>query len=195
MHLSASFLQSDVDKNIILNFYRCVPDFVCKIVSSTGVLFFYVESFSINELLLFFKLHYNVKYLIDFTVSEYPMLSVPFRFCYIVRDISKGTRYKNFIIFAQSAEVNKSSSMTFTSLNWLEREMFDLFGVFFTAHPDLRRILSDYGFKGYPLRKDFPLSGYFEVRYDPALQRVITEEVELAQEYRLFDFLSPWYKG
>ena len=80
----------------------------------------------------------------------------------------------------------------FPAANWFEREAYDLYGILFSGHPDLRRILTDYGFEGYPLRKDFPLTGYVEVRYDDAQKRVVYEPVKLHQEFRNFDFLSPW---
>ena len=85
-----------------------------------------------------------------------------------------------------------SVSKVFSSADWWEREIWDLFGIFFSGHPDLRRILTDYGFDGHPLRKDFPLTGYVEVRYDDAQKRVVYEPVKLTQEYRDFDFESPW---
>ena len=80
----------------------------------------------------------------------------------------------------------------FSSANWLEREVWDLFGIAFSGHPDLRRILTDYGFEGHPLRKDFPLTGHVEVRYDEDQKRVVYEPVKLTQEFRDFDFMSPW---
>ena len=80
----------------------------------------------------------------------------------------------------------------YPAANWFEREAYDLFGILFEGHPDLRRLLTDYGFEGYPLRKDFPLSGYVEVRYDPQLQRVVYDPVKLSQDFRSFENLSPW---
>ncbi len=85
-----------------------------------------------------------------------------------------------------------SAIAVFPAANWFEREAYDMYGILFSGHPDLRRILTDYGFQGYPLRKDFPLTGYVEVRYDDAQKRVVYEPVKLTQEFRSFDFMSPW---
>ena len=92
----------------------------------------------------------------------------------------------------KEGQIVPSITKLFPAANWFEREVFDMFGIMFTGHPDMRRILTDYGFRGHPLRKDFPTSGYTEVRYDDAEKRVVYEPVKLVQEYRNFDFMSPW---
>jgi NADH-quinone oxidoreductase subunit C len=93
---------------------------------------------------------------------------------------------------ADETQPIETSSNIWPAANWFERETYDMYGVLFSGHPDLRRMLTDYGFDGHPLRKDFPMTGYVEVRYDDALKRVVNEPVKLSQEYRSFDFLSPW---
>jgi NADH:ubiquinone oxidoreductase subunit C len=102
----------------------------------------------------------------------------------------------DLLLRSTGSEFDLFDSLTYTHSTavWLEREMWDLFGVLFVNHPDLRRILTDYGFQGFPFRRDFPLSGYSEVRYDAGLQRVVLEPIELTQEYRWFDFTTPWAK-
>ena len=100
-----------------------------------------------------------------------------------------------FMLIAFSILSPESVTSIFKAANWGEREAWDLYGVFFSNHPDLRRILTDYGFEGHPLRKDFPLSGYVEVRYDETQRRVVCEPLELSQEFRSFDFASPWDQG
>lgn len=101
--------------------------------------------------------------------------------------------FRLFIKTHTSAYVN-SICRIYASSNWIERECWDMFGIFFIDHPDLRRILTDYGFEGFPLRKDFPLTGYIEVRYDDEKANIVYEPLELSQEYRLFNFTSPWEK-
>lgn len=129
--------------------------------------------------------------LVDITAADYP--ERPARFDVVWHLLSM---YKNRRIRLK-AEVDEDTlvpSLTgiFPCASWLERETFDMFGILFKGHPDLRRILTDYGFRGHPMRKDFPTTGYVEVRYDEIAQRVVYEPVSLTQEYRQFDFLSPW---
>lgn len=104
------------------------------------------------------------------------------------------TRNRRIRVRVETDEDTPVPSVTpvYPNADWYEREAFDMYGVFFSGHPDLRRILTDYGFHGYPLRKDFPMTGYVEVRWDEALKRVVYEPVQLPQEFRAFDFLSPW---
>lgn len=133
----------------------------------------------------------NCYSLMDILAIDYPDKLARFEIQYVLVSFLYNTRV--FVKTVVSAdEAVDSVSNLFPSASWLEREVWDLFGVFFLNHLDLRRILTDYGFEGYPLRKDFPLSGFTEVRYDEALKRIVIEPIELTQSYRSFDFLNPW---
>ena len=131
------------------------------------------------------------KQLIDITAVDYPGREKRFKVVYLLLSHENNLR---IIINVHIDErvIVPSIAKIFPSANWMEREVFDMYGVSFKGHPDLRRILTDYGFEGYPLRKDFPLTGHTEVRYSEAKKKVISEPVKLDQEYRDFDFESPW---
>jgi NADH-quinone oxidoreductase subunit C len=137
----------------------------------------------------------NAKYrfiqLIDLCGVDYPDRKERFEVVYHLLSPSKNARVRVKIGTDEDTPVPSVVSVH-PSADWFEREAFDMYGIFFEGHPDLRRILTDYGFHGHPLRKDFPMTGYVEVRWDEALKRVIYEPVKLPAEYRSFDFLSPW---
>jgi NADH-quinone oxidoreductase subunit C len=129
--------------------------------------------------------------LIDICGVDWPQRPRRFDVVYHLLSLTENARIR---IKAQLGEGETIASVAalHPSANWFERETFDMFGIVFTDHPDMRRILTDYGFSGYPLRKDFPLTGYVEVRYDDELKRVVYQPVQLVQEFRDFDFMSPW---
>lgn len=129
--------------------------------------------------------------LVDLCGSDYPNDAERFEVVYHMLSMRLNQRIR---IKVRTDEVTPvpSAVSVFPVANWYERETFDMYGVIFSDHPDLRRILTDYGFEGYPLRKDFPTTGYVEVRYDDTVKRVVYEPVQLRQEFRNFDFLSPW---
>jgi NADH-quinone oxidoreductase subunit C len=128
---------------------------------------------------------------IDLTAADYPEREKRFEVVYHLLSPYKNTRIRVKCAAAES-DVVPSTIGVFPAANWFEREVFDLYGIMFSGHPDLRRILTDYGFQGHPLRKDFPTTGYVEVRYDDDAKRVVYEPVKLVQEFRQFDYLSPW---
>ena len=141
------------------------------------------------------KLHSNslvpFDQLIDITAIDYPDSIPRFEVVYIL--LSSVSKKRLIVkIRVNEGDLVKSSTGIFKSANWSEREIWDMFGIFFSGHPDLRRLLTDYGFEGHPLRKDFPLTGRVQVKYDTEQSRVVYEPVNLIQEYRDFDFLSPW---
>ena len=129
--------------------------------------------------------------LIDITAVDYPERVARFDVVYHFLSMHRNQRIRVKVAVRED-EMVPSIVALHPSANWEEREVFDMFGIPFSGHPDLRRILTDYGFRGHPLRKDFPTTGYVEVRYDEVQKRVVYEPVKLVQEYRQFDFMSPW---
>ena len=129
--------------------------------------------------------------LVDITAVDYPEREARFDVVYHFLSMYQNQRIR-LKLAAREEDTVASITGIHPSANWFEREAFDMFGIMFSGHPDLRRILTDYGFRGYPLRKDFPTTGYVEVRYDEVAKRVVYEPVKLVQEYRLYDFMSPW---
>ena len=145
------------------------------------------------DIVQFLKSNENCKFkqLIDIAGVDYPENEKRFELVYLLLSHENNTRIKILIKF-QINQVINSLTKIFPSANWMEREVFDMYGIKFKNHPDLRRILTDYGFKGHPLRKDFPLTGFNEVRYSEKEKKVVYEPVKLEQNYRNFDFESPW---
>ena len=156
-------------------------------------LFIDVDVEDIISTILFLKTNEKCRFrqLIDITAVDYPQREKRFKIVYLLLSHEKNLR---IIIYTNIDEKETVPSITkiFPSANWMEREAFDMYGISFKDHPDLKRILTDYGFDGYPLRKDFPLTGHTEVRYSEEKKKVISEPVKLDQEYRDFDFESPW---
>jgi len=152
-----------------------------------------VNSSDIIEVISFLKTNNQTKFkqLIDITAVDYPENSKRFKLVYLLLSHEYNLRVI-LDSFINENEVVPSLIPLFPSANWMEREVFDMYGIKFKDHPDLRRILTDYGFKGYPLRKDFPLTGHNEVRYSEDKKKVVYEPVKLEQNYRNFDYESPW---
>ena len=152
-----------------------------------------IDSNDIIDVILFMKTNENTKFrqLIDITAVDFPENEQRFRIVYLLLSHEFNTRV---LIEFDISEGEKVQSLTkiFPSANWMEREVFDMYGIDFKDHPDLRRILTDYGFEGHPLRKDFPITGHNEVRYSEESKKVIYEPVKLEQNYRNFDYESPW---
>ena len=156
-------------------------------------LFIDINVEDLSSTILFLKTNEKCRFkqLIDITAVDYIEKEKRFKIVYLLLSHENNLR----IIINVNIEVDitvPSITKIFPSANWMEREVFDMYGISFKDHPDLRRILTDYGFKGYPLRKDFPLTGHTEVRYSEDKKKVISEPVKLNQEYRDFDFESPW---
>ena len=158
-----------------------------------GQLYIDIDIANIVSTILFLKTNEKCRFkqLIDITAVDYPQKNKRFKIIYLLLSHENNFRV---IINVNIDEKDLVSSITkvFPSANWMEREIFDMYGISFKNHPDLRRILTDYNFEGFPLRKDFPLTGHTEVRYSEDKKKVVYEPVKLEQEYRNFDFESPW---
>ncbi|MCM2343727.1 MAG: NADH-quinone oxidoreductase subunit C [Alphaproteobacteria bacterium] len=158
-----------------------------------GEMVLYVKRDEIVHVLQFLRddRECDFKLLIDVCGVDYPERAERFEVVYQLLSLTQNNRIRVKVATDENTPVPSAVSV-YSSANWLEREAWDMYGIYFSGHPDLRRILTDYGFEGHPLRKDFPLTGYVEVRWDDELKRVVYEPVKLAQDYRTFDFLSPW---
>ena len=156
-------------------------------------LYLNIDSEDLIDVIVFIKSNNNTKFrqLIDITVVDYPENTQRFKVVYLFLSHEFNQRIILSYLINEN-EVVQSLTPIYPAANWMEREVFDMYGVKFKNHPDLRRILTDYGFEGHPLRKDFPLTGHTEVRYSEDQKKVINEPVKLEQNYRNFDYESPW---
>ncbi|KRX95765.1 NADH dehydrogenase [ubiquinone] iron-sulfur protein 3, mitochondrial [Trichinella pseudospiralis] len=172
----------------------CLPKYVQKLQLAAGdELEVMIEPSGVVPVLSFLKEHHACQFtnFTFLTAVDVPTRTNRFELVYSLLSILYNARIRVKTYTDELTPVDTVTSV-FQGANWYEREVFDMFGIIFTGHPDLRRILTDYGFEGHPLRKDFPLTGYTEMRYDDELQRVVSEPVELLQEFRKFDLQSPW---
>ena len=152
-----------------------------------------IDETDLTEVILFLKTNSKTKFrqLIDITAVDFPENEIRFKLVYLL--LSHEFNQRIIIeIDVKEKEIVGSITSIFPAANWMEREVFDMYGIDFKDHPDLRRILTDYGFEGHPLRKDFPLTGHTEVRYSEDVKKVVTEPVKLEQNFRNFDYESPW---
>ena len=156
-------------------------------------LYINIDNEDLMDVTLFIKSNKNTKFrqLIDITVVDYPENAQRFKIVYLFLSHEFNQRIILSYLINEN-EVISSLTPIYPAANWMEREVFDMYGVKFKDHPDMRRILTDYGFEGHPLRKDFPLTGHTEVRYSEDQKKVISEPVKLEQNYRNFDYESPW---
>jgi NADH/F420H2 dehydrogenase subunit C len=188
------------NKKLKLNFgnylISCLPHYINTVFIAFNELTVIVQSNFIHQALSFLKNDSNsqFKVLVELTTVDYPENYKRFEVVYFLLSLKFNTRIKVKIHVNEMSPLDSVSDI-FNSANWMEREVWDMFGICFYTHPDLRRILTDYGFDGHPLRKDFPLNGYSAVRYDDTQKIILYEATELSQEYRDFDFQSPWSNG
>ena len=173
---------------------QCLPKYIQKIqINHCNELELMIAPSGILPVLYFLKNHHNSQFtnIVDIAGMDVPTRTYRFEIIYHLLSIRFNSRIRVKTYTDELTPID-SSCEVFNGSNWYEREVYDMFGVYFANHPDLRRILTDYGFDGHPFRKDFPLSGYIELRYDDELQRIVYEPLELTQEFRRFTLESPW---
>lgn len=182
-----------IAKQFSKSFILLVPKWIKSYSIQNDELVVFISPEYILPFFQFLKDHTNTQFkmLMDITAVDYPSREKRFEIVYNLLSLQYNARIRIKTCVDEITPI-ESLVKVYSSSNWFEREVWDMFGVFFTNHPDLRRILTDYGFQGHPLRKDFPLSGFLEVRYDDSEKRVITEPLEITQEFRSFDFANPW---
>lgn len=185
------------DAQTVNEYGEYVTDKLDGAVTSTevihGELVLHTTRNSLIKVLTFLRDDVNSQYkqLMDVCGVDYPEREERFDVVYNLLSLTQNSRVRVKVTTDENSPV-PSATGVYSVAGWWEREAWDLYGIYFSGNPDLRRILTDYGFEGHPLRKDFPLTGYVEIRYDDELKRVVYEPVKLAQEFRTFDFLSPW---
>lgn len=173
---------------------ECLPRYVQKVQLTSGrELEVLVPAAGVLPVLSFLKEHHGAQFasLVDIAAMDVPSRPQRFELIYNLLSLRYNARIRVKTYTDELSPVDSCNDV-FKAANWYEREIWDMYGVFFANHPDLRRILTDYGFEGHPFRKDFPLSGYVEVRYDDEQKRVVVEPLELAQEFRRFELEAPW---
>lgn len=198
-NLKENQMQNCIDSyNLLQYLLKTIPKYLHKKINlnlqnNTITIYSSIDNFS--NLILFLKNHQPLKFktLTSITAVDYPEKDKRFEVNYFLLSYKLNTRIIIKLMTDDLTPVPSISSI-YKSANWYEREIWDLFGVVFSNHSDLRRILTDYGFDGFPFRKDFPQNGFLEVRYDDEKKHVLYEPVELSQEFRSFDFISPWSK-
>jgi NADH dehydrogenase (ubiquinone) Fe-S protein 3 len=173
---------------------ECLPKFIQKAqINGCNELELLIHPEGVIPVLSFLKENHRTQFHSFIAVTAIDVLARPYRFEVVYNLLS--LKFNNRIrikTYTDELTPIESATTVFQGANWYEREIWDMYGIFFSNHPDLRRLLTDYGFAGHPFRKDFPLSGFVEVRYDDEVKRVVCEPIELAQEFRKFDLGSPW---
>ena len=172
----------------------CLPKYVQQVlITNHDELEILIHPEGILPTITFLRNHHSAQYvnIIDIAGVDVPSREYRFEIVYMLMSLRFNSRIKVKTYTDELTPIDSLCSV-FAGANWYEREIWDMFGVFFSNHPDLRRLLTDYGFEGHPFRKDFPLSGYVELRYDDELGRVVVEPLELSQEFRKFEYNTPW---